>query len=226
MSQTPPIITGLYRNTEGAAPVRPERILAEIPLSLQINKWYAREMLFLAGDDESARELESFGLHPYRVFSDAPAHIQQQAVHRMKHWMCYWALQTFGEVLWVDWDTINLRPLDQAFWDWCRAFSTPKFVYIPDYWATVNCSVYYIPASWSQQMLKSFEIVADPPNDELLWTGVLPSNIRNFPEFWWKDRVYNIWIPEELDQITNNTYFLHVRELNYVHLLQRAPVDE
>lgn len=230
MSRTPPIITGLYRNTEGAVPTRPERILTEISKSLQINRWYAQEILFLAGDEESAQDLISFGLHPYRTFSDAPSSIHSHAVHHMKHWMCYWALQEFGEVLWVDWDTINLRPLDEAFWAYCRAFDTPKFVYSPNYRPIVNCSVYYIPASWSERMRQSFEMTAAPPNDELLWaailpSAILPSDVRERPEFWWHDRVYNVWFPEELEQITNNTYFIHVRELDYADLLHRETIS-
>lgn len=135
--------------------------------------------------------------------------------------MVLWAVKTFGEVLWIDWDTINLRPLDQQFWDWCHAYDTPKFVYIPNYWAVVNCSVYYVSEPWAKAMECSFYSHVSEPNDELLWANVLPKNIQSRPEFWWEDRVLNIWTPEECNTTTDRTYFAHVRYLEFVNLLKR-----
>ncbi len=133
--------------------------------------------MVLAGDTWSARRLEGFGLEVARVFDDAPAEIHQDAAHKMKHWMCRWALRTYGEYLWVDWDTVLLRPPDAGFWDWCRAHGTPKFIHIPGYWATVNCGVYYAGAGWAEAMDRSFSAEVAEPNDELLWASVLPTDV-------------------------------------------------
>lgn len=219
---TIPIIAGLYRRTQcGRNPI-PYKILNEIKSSLKINGWYKDEFLFLAGDTASARDLEAFGLEVYRVFDDAPMSIMRDAVQKMKHWMCYWAIRQFGEVVWVDWDTISLRQPDQQFWDWCHAHDTPKFVYIPNYWATVNSSVYYAPVSWAEAMERSFRVEVSKPNDELLWAAVLPSDVRERPEYWWGKRAVNIWTPEECKDVDEQTYFAHVRYFSYAGLLKKT----
>ena len=137
----PPMIAGLYSYTRNGVTRRPEVTLSEIPISLATNPTYRDDLLVLEGDDPSAARLESFGLRAHRVFNDTPAAVRVDAAHKMKHWMCRWALKEFGEFLWVDWDTVLLRRPDQSFWAWCRRHGTPRFIHIPGYWATVNCGV-------------------------------------------------------------------------------------
>ena len=140
----------------------------------------------------------------------------------MKHWMCRWALQEFGEFVWVDWDTVLLRELDEAFFAYCRAGRTPKFIRIPNYWATVNCGVYYACIDWLDAVERSFAAVVSEPNDELLWTSVLPSDVRERAEFWWGERAVNIWDQIDFDLIGSNTYFAHVRYLEWADDLRRV----
>ena len=149
------MIAGLYPYVRGGVVPPPRGTLDEISVSLELNPFYRENLLVLAGDRESASRLEGFGLRVHRVFDDAPDAVRFDAAHKMKHWMCRWALGEFGEFLWVDWDTVLLRPLDDGFWDWCRAHETPKFIYIPEYWATVNCGVYYAGAAWAEAMTRS-----------------------------------------------------------------------
>lgn len=220
----PPMIAGLYRYVRNGVASEPRKTLTEIPRSLALNPRYRDEFLFLAGDEASGRDLESFGIEVSRVFADAPEDVRRDAAHKMKHWMCLWAIQEYGEVLWVDWDTVCLRWPDADFWSWCRRYGTPKFVLIPNYWATVNCAVYYANAVWADAMERSFQARVPEPNDELLWRSVLPEDIVQRPEFWWGDRVMNIWKPEEVERVTPATYFAHVRYFEYAELLRREAV--
>lgn len=208
-----PMIAGLYFYTRGDIRRVPEVTLQEIPLSLEVNPWYRDRLLPLAGDEESAALLASHGLRVHRVFTDAPADVQRDAAHRMKHWMCLWALRTFGEFLWVDWDTVALREPDTEFWSFCRATATPRFIRIPGYWATVNCGVYYACASWADAMERSFRSPVRTPNDELLWRSVLPERVTELPEFWWEDRAVNVWTESDMKLISHRTVFAHVRDL-------------
>ena len=141
----------------------------------------------------------------------------------MKHWMCAWALKEFGEFLWVDWDTVMLRPPDRDFWAWCRACGTPKFVQIPNYWATVNCGVYYSGASWLEAMHQSFEARVSEPNDELLWASVLPGDVASRPEFWWGERVAQVWTRADFQAVGTRTYFAHVKHLEWAEELRGEP---
>lgn len=134
-----PIIAGLYFHVRGGVRQTPRMTLSEIASSLEANPWYRDRLLVLAGDEEAASLLTGLGLRVHSVFADAPPEIHYEAAHRMKHWMCLWALRTFGEFLWVDWDTVALREPDQEFWAFCRTAGTPKFIRIRNYWATVNC---------------------------------------------------------------------------------------
>ena len=138
----------------------------------------------------------------------------------MKHWMCMWALREFGEFLWVDWDTVMLRSPDSSFWAWCRAHGTPKFVHIPDYWATVNCGVYYAGSDWLSAMEHSFDAEVSEPNDELLWASVLPRDVRSRPEFWWGSRVAQIWNCSDMAAVDEDTYFAHVKHLSWASTLR------
>ena len=211
----PPMIAGLYPYVRGGVVHPPRGTLDEIPVSLELNPFYRENLLVLAGDRESASRLEGFGLRVHRVFDDAPDAVRFDAAHKMKHWMCRWALGEFGEFLWVDWDTVLLRPLDDGFWDWCRAHETPKFIYIPEYWATVNCGVYYAGAAWAEAMTRSLDAVVSEPNDELLWASVLPQDVRDRPEYWWGGRASNIWTRDDFATVGTGTYFAHVRHFDW-----------
>lgn len=215
-----PMIAGLYPYTRDGVTHPPKVALQEIPASLQVNPSYRDALLVLAGDRASAEQLESFGLRVHRVFDDAPAAIQRDTAHKMKHWMCLWALREFGEFLWVDWDTVLLRPPDDAFWEDCRRGGTPKFVRIPGYWATVNCGVYYASHGWLREMERSFDAEVSEPNDELLWASVLPGDVEDRDEFWWGDRAVQIWTEADFDSVTGRTYFAHVKHLDWAERLR------
>lgn len=215
-----PIIAGYYPYTRNGVTHAPRAILEEMPGCLTINPYYRDNVLFLAGDEQSANQLLELGLTPYRIFDDAPDAIHRDTAHKMKHWMCLWALREFGEFLWADWDTVMLREPDEGFWDFCRKHRTPKFVWIEDYWATVNCGVYYANSDWIPAMEASFESIVSEPNDELLWASVLPHDVRERPEFWWADRVVQIWDKSEMAGITTDTYFAHVKHLAWADELR------
>jgi len=215
-----PMIAGLYPYTRGGVTHPPKVTLQEIPASLHVNPSYREDLLVLAGDRTSAEHLASFGLRVHRVFDDAPAAIHRDAAHKMKHWMCLWALREFGEFLWVDWDTVLLRPPDHFFWEDCRRGGTPKFVRIPGYWATVNCGVYYASHRWLGEMERSFDAEVSEPNDELLWASVLPSDVEDRDEFWWGDRAVQIWTEADFGSVTARTYFAHVKHLDWAERLR------
>ncbi len=215
-----PMIAGLYPYTRGNVMHQPKITLEEIPLSLRVNSSYREDLLVLAGDQTSADQLTAFGLRVHRVFNDAPVEVHRDTAHLMKHWMCLWALREFGEFLWVDWDTVLIRRPDEEFWEYCRQSGTPKFIHIPGYWATVNCGVYYAGKDWLPAMERSFETEVSEANDELLWTNVLPADVRERDEFWWGERAKNIWSEEEFDTVTNGTYFAHVKHLEWAERLR------
>lgn len=216
-----PMIAGLYPYTRSGVTSPPRFTLEEIPMSLEVNPSYREELVVLAGDLESATQLENFGLTVHRVFDDAPDAVKRDTAHKMKHWMCLWALREFGEFLWVDWDTVMLRSPDEGFWDACREERTPKFVWIDDYWATVNCGVYYANGAWADAMERSFEAVVSEPDDELLWASVLPEDVRTRPEFWWGDRVVQIWEERDFGRVSDETYFAHVKRLDWADRLRK-----
>jgi hypothetical protein len=212
-----PIITGLF--TENS--VITDKMFSEIKTSLVVNEWYKQKLYFLAGDLHSARILESLGLHVHRIFDDAPEHVKAEPLFRMKHWMVYQSVIEFGEVLWVDWDTVSLRPIDSDFIRFCRKWETPKFVYIDGYHATVNCSVYYMNEKWLPAMEASFSIATSVHNDELMWKEVLPHDITEKKEYWLGDFVVNVWLESECAWVTPETYFAHVKTFDYVKHLKK-----
>lgn len=217
----PPLIAGLYFYCRDGARRFPARTAAELPQSLRVNPGYRDRLVVYAGDHEAAQLLEKHGLTVHRVLDDAPESVRRDSAHKMKHWMCLQALEEFGEYLWVDWDTVLLRPLDDALWDRCRASGTPKFVRIANYWATVNCGVYYCPGSWAERLRESFDAPVSEPNDELLWRSVLPADVLDRPEFWWGEWVENIWSEAEFARVGPATYFAHVKELGWAEDLRR-----
>jgi hypothetical protein len=215
-----PMIAGLYPYTRDGITHPPRVTLSEIPVSLAINPAYQDQLVVLAGDENSAHQLTAFGLRVHRVFDDAPAQIHRDTAHKMKHWMCLWALREFGEFLWLDWDTVMLRPPDDVFWAACRIHRTPKFVWIEHYWATVNCGVYYACDDWLPAMERSFAANVSQPNDELLWASVLPPDVRARPEFWWGERVVQLWSDADFEHITPGTYFAHVKQLDWAERIR------
>ena len=219
---SPPMIAGLYPYTRGGVSKPPIVTLAEIPASLVVNPTYRDELLLLAGDEGSAEQLAGFGLKVHHAFDDAPAEVRIDAAHKMKHWMCRWALNEFGEFLWVDWDTVMLRRPDDAFWAWCRRFGTPKFLKIPGYWATVNCGVYYACRNWREAMDRSFAAQVSEPNDELLWSAVLPVDVVNRPEYWLGPRAVNVWTKDDFALVGEETYFAHVKTLDWASEIRMA----
>lgn len=214
------MIAGLYPYVRGGVTCPPKITLSEIPLSININPSYRKDLFILAGDKESADHLKKFNLRAYRIFDDAPKYVTHDMAHKMKHWMCLWALREFGEFIWVDWDTVILQLPDNAFQTACRKYRTPKFIQIPNYWATVNCGVYYACHEWLQAMERSFDAKVDNPNDELLWASVLPTDVRERKEFWWNDHVVNIWNEHDFGSITDKTYFAHVKHLEWANILR------
>ncbi len=217
-----PMIAGLYRYRRAGVTspiwITPD----EIAKSLEVNPLYRELLIPLAGDRESAEVLESYGMKVYRTFDDAPPEVLRDTAHKMKHWMALWALREFGEFLWVDWDTVMIRPPDREFVEFCRSHATPKFIRIPNYWAGVNCGIYYAPRSWESAMVRSFGSEVEEPNDELLWRSVLPADFRERPEFWWGELIVHIQELDELDFIGANTYFAHVRELDWADEIRRV----
>ena len=220
------MIAGLYPYRRGGRTSPPVVTLAEIPRSLEVNPLYHDRLLVLAGERASQVHLESFGLRVHRVFDDAPETIHRDAAHKMKHWMCRWALEEFGEFLWVDWDTVCLSPPDEAFWAWARDADVPRFIRVPDYHATVNCGVYYAPRSWAGRMNESFGAVVTEPNDELLWRSVLPEDVVDRPEYWWGDRVVHVQTRNDFGAISEATYFAHVKELGWAGELRRLAAGD
>lgn len=215
MKSSPPLVMGLFSVKKKEKRLVTPKMMKEVARSLEVNPWYRKKVLFLAGDFLSARILEGLGLHVYRNFQEASSEIHDRSAFLMKHWMMLSMLREFGEALWIDWDTINLLPLDQPFFEFCRAYQTPKFVYIPGYHATVNCSVYYVSHHWLKAMEKSFQMNSDFSNDEELWRAVLPSGVIHKPEFWWGDRVVNVWLKNECAWVKPLTYFAHVKTFAY-----------
>ncbi len=212
----PVIIMALYDNTRNGMTTKPTKIYHEIEMSLKINKEYcSKNILFLADNVENALFLESNGCKVFKIFDDIPTFIKIDKKHKLKFWMVLWALKKFKEVLWLDWDTICLKWPDNDFWNWSRYLNTPKFIKIPDYWATVNCGVYFVNKYWINDMEKNVNVDVSEPNDELIWKSILPKDITNRVEYWWGDRIVNIWDhKKDMHYITKNTYFVHIRDLS------------
>jgi len=207
-----PMIMGLYpyiRRGENLG-FKPS-MLKEIKECLECNPGYRERMVFLAADQQMAAILHSFGLRVTRTFEDAPDHVWFNTAHRMKHWMGLWALQEFGEYLWVDWDTVATKMPDANFWRTCRTGGTPKFILILGYQhAVVNCGVLYVPGGWTGLMARSFTLSARSPNDEHLWETVLPGNVLECAEFWFGPEVQYISRPERVDRVTRGLRLAHL----------------
>ncbi len=134
------------------------------------------------------------------------------------------AVKEFKDVVWIDWDTYSVKSIDDFFYNKCFDSNVPKFTFIENYWAVVNCAVYYLNEDYIPQMERSFQSVVSEPNDELLWKSVLPENICSLPHFWLNDLVINIWDESDFNQVTDNTYFLHLK--NFEMLKQNSKYRE
>ncbi len=73
-------------------------------------------------------------------------------------------------------------------------------------------------------MEKSFKSVVSEPNDELLWKSVLPENICSLSEYWLDDFVINICDDADFQNITSNTYFLHLKNFNMLSLINKFQI--
>lgn len=210
----PVIISGLYCDSKNGISKIPHKTVREINESLIINKNYRNDINVLAGDNICSEILSEIGFIPKRVFNDAPESIKNNSVHLMKHWMCIWALKEYNEFIWIDWDTIQIKPLDEFFFDYCRKYNTPKFIYIKKYWAKVNCAIYYSNINWLEKMEMGLSSLVSETNDELCWSKVLPDNLELDHRYWWGDLIINIWDKNDLTKITKNTYFVHVKDFS------------
>lgn len=186
-------------------------ILHEITDSVQLNSHYKTDIVCYADTKENALFLQKAGCYVHKVFDNAPLDIVHDTKHKMKHWIMYNAVQEFNDVLWIDWDTYNVKKIDECFLNYCFANPYPKFTWINNYWTTVNCAVYYMNDSWTTQMQRSFGAQVEMPNDELLWKSVLPTDVRSRKEYWLNNFVVNIWTKDDFKDVTANTYFLHLK---------------
>ncbi len=207
-------VSGLYRNIVSGKLHQSDDVKEEVRESLRINPHYGKQFVCYADTKESADYLREQGCRVHRILDDAPSSVVFDTKHKMKQWIMYNAAREFGNVVWVDWDTYNVRHVDSSFVEYCLRTCNPKFTRINKYWATVNCSVYYLSDQSLDIMRKSFSAKVDDPNDELMWRAVLPCNVSERPEYWLGERAVNIWVEGDFQQVTANTYFLHLKDFS------------
>ena len=207
-------ISGLFRNIRGGKEGPSERTIQEIKDSLKINPHYRQQLVCYADCNQNAEVLRNEGCYVHKIFNDAPDEIVFDTKHKMKHWMMYNAVKEFKNVLWIDWDTYNRKLIDKHFIEFCLSNPLPKFTWIKNYWAIVNCAVYYLNEGSLDIMEKSFSAKVSEPNDELLWAHVLPNNVRELKDYWLNDFVVNIWAEADFADVTSNTYFLHLKDFS------------
>jgi hypothetical protein len=215
-------ISGLYNHQRCGIKdyKKTQSIIVELSESLKLNQWYKSQLVCYADSKEMAKILTKQGCYVHKIFDNAPHDIIFDAVHKMKHWMVLNALKEFKHIIWLDWDTYNIKPLDDIFFDKCFNSNKPKFTRIDNYWAGVNCSVYYANYHSIKLMENSFTAEVEEPNDELLWKSVLPHNVRDIKDYWFDDYVINIWDAMDFNLITNNTYFLHLKDFSMLKELK------
>ena len=211
------MISGLYKNQHGGTLKPSTKTLTEVTESLRINPHYREQLICYADSKEMADFLEKKGCFVHKVFDDAPSDIIYDTKHKMKHWMMFNAVKEFKNVLWIDWDTYNIKPIDEYFLNYCYSTTNPKYTWINNYWAIVNCAVYYLNEKSLDIMEKSFSVKVESSNDELLWAAVLPPDVRNRSEYWLNDFVINIWQNKDFDNVTENTYFLHLKDFSMLN---------
>jgi len=207
---------GLYRYVRGGIDSTRDKIYYEVKRCLEINPWYAENVIFLADNKASEQFLNDLGLDVTMTFTDAPQKVLLNKAHFMKYWMCIWALEQHGAFLWLDWDTIAMKKPDDAFWAYCSEGNTPKFIFIPHYHSLVCCGVYYANKAWFSRMKSQLfrNTIVEPPSDELLWKLILPPNLDGLATFWWGSKVLNVWETVQHELVKRETYFLHVRDLD------------
>lgn len=211
------LVSGLYRNICGGILNSSKDILLEIEESVKFNPHYKTNLVCYTDTVENARFLQNVGCYVHKVFDNAPQEIVFDTKHKMKHWIMFNAVQEFKDVLWIDWDTFNVKKIDDIFIRYCLSNSNPKFTWINNYWATVNCAVYYLNEKWLSLMEQSFNTKVEVPNDELLWKEVLPCDVRDRKDFWLNDYVVNIWTEDDFNDVTANTYFLHLKDFSMLN---------
>ena len=210
-------VSGLFRNIRGGIEKSGDKILREVQNSLRVNPHYRSQLVCYADCADTADFLKNEGCYVHRVFDDAPADIIFDTKHKMKHWMMYNAVKEFKNVLWIDWDTYNRKLIDETFINHCFSSPNPKFTWIMNYWAVVNCAVYYLNESSIEIMEKSFLAKVSEPNDELLWAAVLPPDVRERKEYWLDDFVINIWEENDFQYVKPETYFLHLKDFSMLN---------
>lgn len=213
-------VAGLYYYIRNGHSIFPNKIVSELKQSVILNPWYKENLVCYADSRQMANILISEGVYVHKIFDDAPSSIIYDAAHKMKHWIMFNAVKEFHDVVWIDWDTYLLKPIDKNFIEYCFKTLNPKFTYIKNYWATVNCSIYYLNESYIETMERSFYSKVSEPNDELLWKSVLPENIISLKEFWLEDMVINIWDNQDFQLITDKTYFLHLKNFEMLKILR------
>jgi hypothetical protein len=215
------VISGLYRNIRDGITLPLDAMLREVQDSLSLNPQYRTLFRCYADSIETASFLRSEGCYVHRIMDNAPDWIVYNSKHLMKHWMMLNAVKEFKNGLWVDWDTYNKKPIDRYFKKFCFSSECPKFTWIKNYWAILNCAVYYLNDMYVDVMEASFSVKVSEPNDELLWASVLPSDIRERECFWLKDFVINIWDESDFADVTSNTYFLHLKDFSMLNGMQQ-----
>jgi len=190
----------------------------ELKQSLKINSWYKDEIVCYADTKEMADILIKNGLYVHKIFDNVSIEIKRDTAHKMKHWIMLNAVKEFNDVVWLDWDTYSVKPIDDVFSSKCFQSECPKFTFINNYWATINCAVYYLNKNYTDLMEQSFNSIVSEPNDELLWKSVLPQNILSIKKYWLNDYVINIWSETDFKNITDNTYFLHLKNFELLNL--------
>lgn len=211
-------ISGLFRNIRNGITTPSPSIFEEIKNSIHYNPQYKDMLTCYADCQENAEVLSSLGLKVHKVLTNSPIEVIRDSRYKMKHLMVLEALKEFDNIVWVDWDTYNIKPIDEDFTNFCFQNKLPKFTWIPgDYWATVNCAVYYCNCQWIPQIIQSFSSIVSEPNDELMWKSVLPNDIRENPAYWMKDLVVNIWDNIDFKDVSDNTYFLHLKNFEMIN---------
>ncbi|MEZ4468942.1 MAG: hypothetical protein R3F43_32050 [bacterium] len=94
--------------------------------------------------------------------------------------------------MWVDWDTVLVRPPDEAFLGGLPARQHPEVHphsrLLGD--GELRCLLRFAPMAPRDGAESDAQV--SEPNDELLWASVLPSDVQDREEFWWGDRAVQI----------------------------------
>jgi hypothetical protein len=69
-------------------------------------------------------------------------------------------------------------------------------------------------------MERSFSAPVSIPNDELLWRSILPERVTELPQYWWGERVVNVWTEAEFSRVSSRTVFAHIGNLSWTPALR------